>query len=55
MKKFLVFIAPFCVILFVLMWISCGLKGALIRFGIVLFMTFGLIMWMKFVDEHIKG
>lgn len=57
MKKFLITISPLCTILFVLMWISLGLKGALGFLGIVLFitaLTFGFEKWIKFVDKHIK-
>ena len=57
MKKFLITISPLCVVLFVSMWISWGLKGALGFFGIALFvaaLTFGLAKWMEFVDKHIK-
>lgn len=57
MKKFLITITPFCVVLFVLMWISWGMKGALVFFGAVLFavaLEFGLFKWMEFVDKHIK-
>lgn len=54
MKKFLIVMSPLCVILFVLMWISCGLKDALIFFGVELFTTFGLAKWIEFVDKHIK-
>lgn len=57
MKKFLITIAPLCAILFALMWISWGLKGALAFFCAVLFavaLVFGLIKWMDFVDKHVK-
>lgn len=57
MKKFLITIAPLCVVLFVLMWISWGLKGVLAFFGIAIFvaaLVFGLDKWMDFVDKHIK-
>lgn len=57
MKKFLITIFPLCVVLFILMWISCGLKDALIFFGAVLFIiasVLGVIKWMEFVDEHIE-
>ena len=57
MKKFLIIISPFCVILFILMWITWGLKGVLAFFGAVLFfvaLIFGLEKWIKFVDKHIK-
>lgn len=58
MKKFLIAISPLCAILFVLMWVLRGLMGALVFFGTVLlgavFLTFGLIKWMEFVDKHIK-
>lgn len=57
MKKFLIAISPLCVVLFVLMWISWGLKGVLAFFGVMLFtvaLVFGLAKWMEFVDKHIK-
>lgn len=57
MKKFLILISPLCVILFVVMWISLGLKGALAFFSAMLFtvaLTFGFVKWIEFVDKHIK-
>jgi hypothetical protein len=57
MKKFLITISPLCAVLFVLMWISWGLKGVLAFFGAVIFIVvvvFGLAKWMEFVDKHIK-
>ena len=57
MKKFLIAIAPLCVVLFVLMWISYGLKGASAFFGAVPFavaVVMFLVKWMEFVDKHIK-
>jgi len=57
MKKFLITISPLCAVLFILMWISWGLKGALTFFSAVLFtvaLTFGFVKWMEFVDKHIK-
>ena len=57
MKKFLITIFPFCVLLFALMWLSWGLKGALAFFGAVMTvvaLAFGLAKWMEFVDKHIK-
>lgn len=56
MKKFLIAISPLCVILFVFMWISWGLKGALIFFGTVLLvaaLAFGFAKWIEFVYKHI--
>jgi len=64
MKKNLLTISPIFVILFAFLWISRGLKCALVFFGIglkffgiVLFIV-GLIyvigMWVEFVDKHIK-
>ena len=55
MKKFLITISPICAILFVVMWLSWGLKGALGFFGIAIFMIaliFGLAKWVDFVDKH---
>lgn len=57
MKKFLITISPLCVVLFVVMWLSWGMKGALGFFGIVLFIiasVFGLAKWVDFVEKHIK-
>ena len=57
MKKFLIIISPICVVLFVVMWISWGLKGALAFFGAALFiavLALGLAKWIDFVDKHIK-
>ena len=57
MKKLLITILPFCVILLVLIWISLGLEVTLTLFGAVLFtitLAFGFMKWMKFVDKHIK-
>jgi len=57
MKKFLIIISPLCAVLFVLMWISWGLKGVLAFFGTLLFvvaLVIGLAKWMEFVDKHIK-
>ena len=57
MKKFLITIAPFIVLLFLCMWFLWGLEGVLAFFGIVLFtvaLVFGLVKWMDFVDKHIK-
>ena len=57
MKKFWIGISPLFFVLFVLMWISWGLKGAFMFFGAVLFtvaVAFGLVKWMDFVNKHIK-
>ena len=57
MKKFLITIAPLCVVLFVLMWITWGQKGVLAFFGAVLYavvLALGFAKWIKFVDKHIK-
>lgn len=57
MKKFLILILPLCVILFILMWISCGLEGAFAFFGALLFSVIVIILfikWMMFIDKHIK-
>lgn len=57
MKKFLITISPLCVVLFVFMWFSWGLKGAFVFFGAALFiiaLAFGFAKWVEFVDKHIK-
>lgn len=57
MKKLLITISPFCAVLFVLMWLSLGLKGAFVFFGVVLFivvLAFMFVKWVEFVDKHIK-
>ena len=57
MKKFLITVSPIFVVLFILMWISWGLKGVLVFFGGVLSsiaLAFGLAKWAEFVDKHIK-
>ena len=57
MKKFLLSIFPLCVILFVLFWLSFGLKFALTLFGLMLLiavLAFGFGMWLDFVEEYIK-
>ena len=57
MKKFLITISPLCVVLFILMWISWGLKGVLAFFGAILFIVVvGVLFtkWIDFVDKHIK-
>ena len=57
MKKFLITISPLCTILFIFMWISWGLKGALAFFGTLLItvaLVLGFVKWMEFVDKHIK-
>ena len=57
MKKFLIIMAPFYILLFLCMWFLCGLKGALEFFGIILFvvaLVFGAFRWADFVDKHIK-
>ena len=57
MKKFIILILPLCVVLFVLLWILCGLKSALAFFGAGLFavaLVFGFAKWIEFVDKHIK-
>ena len=57
MKKFLITISPLCVILFIIMWILCGLTDAFAFFGAML-LTFAFMFWfakwMYFVDKHIK-
>lgn len=57
MKKFLITIAPLCVVLFILMWISWGLDGVLVFFGTILFIIVVIVLfvkWIGFVDKHIK-
>lgn len=57
MKKFLITISPLCAILFILIWVSCGLKDVLLSFGAILLiiaLIFGVIKWMEFIDKHIK-
>ena len=57
MKKFLIAIAPFVILLFLVMLFLWGLKGILVFFCAVLFvvaLTFGLYKWTEFVDRHIK-
>lgn len=57
MKKILISIFPICALLFVLLWISWGLKTVLVFFSAVLFivaLACGFAKWMEFVDEHIK-
>lgn len=56
MKKFLITIAPFVILLFLCMLFLWGLKGVLAFFGIVLFtvaLTYGTLKWMDFVDKYI--
>ena len=57
MKKLLITIFPICVILFVAILISWGLKGTFMFFGAWLFITVAVILlakWVEFVDKHIK-
>ena len=57
MKKLLITISPLWVILSVLMWISCGLKGAFTFLGAMLLIfafVFVFDKWVDFVDKHIK-
>lgn len=57
MKKLLIIISPICALLFVTLWISWGLEGALVFFGVALFVwvaTVLLAKWVEFVDKHIK-
>lgn len=57
MKKFLITIAPFVILLFLLMLFLWGIKGVLAFFGVVLFaavLVFGIDKWMDFVDKHVK-
>lgn len=57
MKRLLITISPICIVLFVLMWVSWGLKGAVTFFGaVVIFIVVlvALLKWIEFVDKHIK-
>lgn len=57
MKKFLITIAPFFILLFLFMLFLWGMKGVLVFFGEVLLfvvLVFGVVKWMDFVDKHIK-
>ncbi len=57
MKKVLIIIAPLCVLLFVLMWISWGLKGVFTFFAAVMLIIVVIVMltkWIELVDKHIK-
>lgn len=57
MKKFLIIMAPFIILLFLTMLFLWGLKGVLAFFGIILFvvaLVFGAFRWADFVDKHIK-
>lgn len=57
MKKLLITISPICMVLFVLVWISGGLKDAFVFFGAILFITAMAKLftkWVEFVDKHIK-
>ena len=57
MKEFLIITFPFCAVLFVLMWISWGIKGALVLFGAGLFiiaLALCVAKWVQFVDKYIR-
>ena len=57
MKKFLITISPICVVLFIFMGISWGLKGVFVFFGLVLYTVVLVVLitkWTIFVDKHIK-
>ena len=57
MKKFLITISPLCIVLFIMMWISWGLEGAIAFIGAAIFIVALLTLfrkWMEFVDKHIK-
>ncbi len=57
MKKILITIAPFCIAVFVFMWILCGLEVAFAFFSALLLsvaFVFGGFKWAEFVDKHIK-
>ena len=57
MKKLLITIFPICVILFVTMWISWGLKCVFTFFTAVLLIVVVAVLltkWIDFVDKHIK-
>lgn len=58
MKKLLITISPLCIVLFVLMWVSWGLKGVVVFFGAVIIfivVLVALLKWIEFVDKHIKN
>ena len=57
MKKFLITISPLCIVLFILMWISYGLEGAIVFVGAVIFAVALIALfrkWIEFVDKHIE-
>ena len=57
MKNFLIAIAPFVILLFLVILFMCGLKGVLVFFDLVLLhvaLIFGVMKWVDFVDKHIK-
>ena len=57
MKKFLITIAPFFILLFIVMLFLWGLKGMLAFFGAALFVVVAAILmakWAEFVEKHIK-
>ena len=57
MKKFIVSILPIIILLFLLIWFSWGLEGALVSSEAVLFpilLVQIIMIWVKFVDKHIK-
>ena len=57
MKKFLIAIAPFVILLFLFMLFLWGLKSTLEFFCVLLFnvaLIFGSYKWWEFADEYIK-
>ena len=57
MKKFLIAIAPFVILLSLVSLFLWGLNGVLVFFGEVLFvvaLVFVVNKWIDFIDKHIK-
>jgi len=56
MKKLLITVSPFCIMLFILLWLTHGLEIALLMFFGILLSFFVLIpliiKWMEFVNKH---
>ena len=57
MKKFLIAIVPFVILLSLVSLFLWGLNGVLVFFGEVLFvvaLVFVVNKWIDFIDKHIK-